>query len=130
MQVPHTSLNDEYQKVMIMLRDRFADFKISKRRLKVLLEIENWGKNNGIKILWWINPYHQEVLKLLKSYKNHDIDELPQLIKNVVGEIIDLSERYPDKCNYWLDDPYHYTPEVGENFLINNVLPAIKRESE
>ena len=124
-----TPQNGEYQKVMAMLRDRFSDFEISKRRLQILSEIERWGINNGVKIVWWINPYHQEVLKILKSYKNHDIDVLPEMINNAVGKVVDLSERYPDKCNYWIDDPFHYRPDVGNAMFLDNVLPAIKGKS-
>lgn len=51
------------------------------------------------------------------------------MIENVVGEVVDLSERYPDECNYWLDDPNYYTPDVGETMFIDNVLPAVKRKS-
>lgn len=128
MQGLHTSMNDEYQKVMIMLRDRFSDFKISKRRLKVLSEIESWGINNGVKIVWWINPYHQDVLSLLKSYKNSDIDDLPGMIENSVGKVFDLSERYPDKCNYWSNDPVHYRPDVGNTMFLENIFASIKEK--
>lgn len=119
--------NEEYKAVMDMLSDRFVDFSISKRRLLILSDIKQWGENSGVKIVWWINPYHEDVLNLLKSYHNAEINMLPDMIKNIVGDVIDLSEAYPDRCNYWADDPYHYLPSVGNRMMLNNVLPEIKK---
>ena len=48
------------------------------------------------------------------------------MIKSAVGKVVDLSEKYPDKCNYWLDDPYHYLPGIGNRMIADNILGGIK----
>ena len=115
----------KYSETLDRLSFRFDDYKISSRRIFDISKIEDWGKANNIKIVWWISPYNKEILKLLHSKHNKEIDNLPIVIKEKVSNFIDLSHKYKTKDKYWKHDPSHYYQTTGEFFFNKNILPII-----
>jgi len=118
-----------FDEVTRQLKRRFDGYETSNKRLSIISEIQEYGEKNSIKIIWWINPYHQEVLSILFSKNNQEIDNFPNIIKKKAKHLIDLSEKYTEADNYWINDPYHYYPETGERFFNSEILPSIFHET-
>jgi hypothetical protein len=115
----------DYTATLENLKDRFKDYKISEKRLIDMSRIQTWADNKGITLIVYLNPYNDEVLKLLNSYNNNEIRNLAPLLSSIFHNFSDLSKNYPDKKYYYKNDPYHFYPIIGDAIINETILKSL-----
>jgi hypothetical protein len=109
-----------------LVNSRYRDFKLSDKRLKILLEIKKYCDQNHIKLLYWLNPYNKiglDVIEDLELIKYFTVIQ-DFLDKNNVAYINfnDTEYSYRTDDNYWSFDFIHYYPKVGLMMLKDHLL--------
>ncbi len=119
-----------YNSIKKMKSSSYLNYKYSKKRIEELKIIQKWADVNNITLIAWINPYETEILKIIKANIGNEVSKITNEIKQVLHNVIDLSDAYGDKDNFWKKHPIHYYPSTAEKFFSEKVIPLVNKTSK
>ncbi len=114
----------QYEFEMTQIEDlHFKNYKLSRRRIDDVKKIQQWADMRGIKLVVWMEPLQENVLRIVKKRTGKDFYNLPYGIKQNVTNFLDLTAAYPNKSLYFKIDAFHYYPSTGNEFFERDILP-------
>lgn len=106
--------------------NRYRDFSFSQERIEVLQKIKELCEERGIRLYFWVNPYHARGHAVIEKFKLRDEwDRFIIVLTKVTPNLVNLNEeqyRLRGRESYWSYDFIHYYPETGKRFLEEFVL--------
>ncbi len=117
---------DLHDQIVAGIKSRdFYNFLFSEQRMDYVVRIKQLLQTRGIKTVYFINPLQEEVHRLINdlglSVRYHQWRER---MKQLLPDVVDLSESFLQEQYYTPNDIYHYRPEVGA-FFINQMLKSL-----
>lgn len=113
------------KRISIMRKQSYQNYRFSENRLKELQIIKKWADKKGITLVAWINPYEEEVFKIVENNIGKEVDEIFSKIRIIIPNVVNLSLEYKSNNNFWKNHPVHFYPSVGTKFFSDRILPVI-----